>query len=125
MKNHIHPILHRLLMRSALLLAMGATLAPITVHARGRSAVVHGPRGGQYQRQASHSPGNFSASESVMLPSGRSANRSVTSQRTDTGFTRQVTATGAHGGTASKQVAISTQDGTVSRTVTTAVVPKP
>jgi hypothetical protein len=144
--------LQRLLALSGLALAFGTAVAPVTAYARGRSTVVNGPRGGNYQRQATHSPGNLSASESVTLPNGKSANRSVTSQRTDTGrttsaqatrlngqsatyastatrtdtgFTRQATATGANGGTVSKQVTVSNQEGVVSRTVTTDVVPKP
>jgi hypothetical protein len=129
--------------------ALGA-LSPIEAQARGRSTTVHGARGGIYQRQVSHTPGRFTASQSATLPNGKAASRSLSTQKTDTGrttsaqavgfngksatydstrnrtetgYTRNATAVGPNGATASKQVNVSTQDGNVSRTVTTTKMP--
>lgn len=146
MKIHALP---RILATTALALA-ALSLVPADAHARGRSTSVHGARGGYYQRQVSRTPGHLSASRSATLPDGRTAGRSVDSQRTDTGRTtsaratgfdgrtatydatrtrtdtgyqRQVNATGPNGATASKQVDVSNQNGTVTRTVTRTATP--
>lgn len=128
---------------AAALVAIGC-LTPVEAHARGRSKTVEGPRGGVYQRQISRTPGNLQASGSATLPNGKSATRSLSRQktdtgrttsaraagfngksatydstttRTDTGHTRQVNATGPTGATAAKQINVSKQDGVVTRSV--------
>lgn len=136
---------------AAALLAVAFAL-PVDVQARSRSTTVQGARGGTFQRQVNHTPGNFSASGSARLADGRSASRSFSSQktdtgrttsaratgpngktasydstrvRTDTGYTRQVNVAGPNGGTGSKQVDVSRQNGTVTRTVNAAHTPAP
>lgn len=127
-------------------------LAPVAAQAHGRSTTVHGPRGGLFQRQVNHAPGSFSASGSAVLADGRTASRSFSTQRTstgrttaahvtgfdarsatynsahtrtDTGYTRQVNVAGPNGGTGAKQVEVSRQNGTISRTVTATHTPAP
>lgn len=129
-----------------------AFLAPVPAQAHGRATTVYGSRGGVFQRQINHAPGSFSASGSAVLADGRAANRSFSTQRTDTGgttaaqvtgfdgrsatynsartrtetgYTRQVNVAGRNGGTGTKQVEVSRQNGTVSRTVTATHTPAP
>lgn len=137
---------------SATALLAVAFALPVDVLARGRSTTVYGARGGTFQRQVNHTPGNFSASGSARLADGRSASRSFTTQRTDTGrttggrvtgfngktgtydstrtrtdtgYTRQVNVAGPNGGTGSKKVDVSRQNGTVTRTVAATHTPAP
>lgn len=126
-------------------------LAP-AAHARGRSTVVHGGRGAVYQRHVNKVPGSFNASGSVTRPDGRTASRSIASQKTDTGrttsaratgfngktaaydstrvrtengFERQMNATGPNGATAAKHVSVAKEGDTVTRSVTRTTTPPP
>lgn len=137
---------------SATALLAVAFALPVDVLARGRSTTVHGARGGTFQRQVNHTPGNLSASGAARLADGRSASRSFATQRTetgrstsgrvtgfngktgsydstrtrtDTGYTRQVNLAGPNGATGSKQVDVSRQNGTVTRTVSATHIPAP
>lgn len=128
--------------------ALSALLLPASAGARGRSTTFLGARGGVYHREVTHQPGNFCATESVTLPRGRIASRSVQSTATTdgrttqvqstgfggrtatysstrvdhaSGYTRQVTATGRDGSSAAKTVDVSRQNGTTTRTVVTAL----
>lgn len=134
--------------------ALGALVAmvPTQVQARGRTTVVHGSRGVVYQRHVEHVPGSVNASGSVTRPDGRTASRSFSTQKTDTGrvtsaratgfngktatydasrmrtangFERQVNATGPNGATASKHVSVAREGDTVTRTVTRTSTPPP
>jgi hypothetical protein len=147
MKNRT---LNRLITVAAVAVVAFGALSPIEAQARGRSKTVHGARGGSYQRQVNHMPGHLTASKSATLPNGKTASRSLSTQKTDTGrstsaqaigfngksatyestrsrtengYTRHATAVGPNGATASKQVNVSSQDGNVSRTVTTTKTP--
>jgi hypothetical protein len=88
--------------------------------------------------------------ESAQLPNGKTATRTLTTEKTDTGrtttaqatgfngktatfnstrtntaegYTRQVTATGSNGASLSKQIDVSRENGTVSRNVTETITP--
>ena len=143
--------LTRFLFPAAAALAALAALTPLEAQARSGSRIVQGPHGGTHVGQFSRTPGNFSASASTTLPGGRTAGRSVTSQKTDTGratnaqatgfngktatysstrtdnangYTREISAAGPNGATAAKQVTVAKQDdGTVTRTVSTTATP--
>jgi len=144
--------LNRFLAATAVVFIALGSLLPVEAQARGRSTTVTGARGTVYNRQVSKTPGKISTAESVTLPNGQTASRSVNSQKTDTGrttsaqatglngqtatydstrtktdtgFIREATATGPQGATATKQVNVTKQDGTVTRTVTTTTTPKP
>ena len=151
MKNKLSLTSLPTLATSAAIVALGLSmLVPLEAQARGSSITRTGRNGGVYTRQVSQTPGNFSASRSATLPSGKSASRSVSSQATDTGRTTSATATGfngktatynststktdtghtrsaeavgRNGATASKEVNVSKQDAVTTRTVTTAVTP--
>lgn len=142
--------LHRLVSASALALAVGFALTPCDAHARSRSTKAQGPRGGTAQRDVTRTPGNLAVAGSATLPNGKTATRTLNSQKTETGratsvratgfngatatydsattktntgFNRTATATGPQGATATKEVSVTTQGGTTTRTVTTTATP--
>ncbi len=143
-------ILNRMPVSTMIAIAALVCLTPIEAQARGRSTTVKGPRGGTYQRQVNRTPGNISASSAATLPNGKTATRSLSSQKTatgrttsaqatgfngktatydstrtktETGYVRQANATGRNGGTSSKQVSVSKENGTITRNVTTTTRP--
>jgi hypothetical protein len=142
--------LNRFLAATAVALVAVGSFAPVEAFARGRSTTTYGSRGGVYHRQVSQSPGAFSASASAIAPNGKTASRSFSSQKTatgrttsaqstgfngknatydstrtktETGYIRQASATGANGATAAKQVNVSNNNGSVTRTVSTTTTP--
>jgi hypothetical protein len=149
MKN---PTLNRFLAATAVAFIALGSLLPVEAQARSRSTTITGARGTVYNRQVNKTPGKVSAAESVTLPNGQTASRSVNSQKTDTGrttsaqatglngqtatydstrtktdtgYNREATVTGPQGASATKQVDVTKQDGTITRTVTSTTTPKP
>jgi hypothetical protein len=137
-------------LKSASIAAFVIALIPLTASAREHSTTVYGRRGGIYGRNVTHSPGYTSVNESAQLPNGKTATRTLTTEKTDTGrtttaqatgfngktatfnstrtntaegYTRQVTATGSNGASLSKQIDVSRENGTVSRNVTETITP--
>lgn len=136
---------------SAAVIILGASL-PAVALARTRSTHATGSKGGTYQREVKKSPGSYASSSTATLPNGKTATGSLTSEKTDTGrttsaqrtdfngktssydstrtktdtgYVRQAEADGKNGGTASKNVVVSKQGNTVTRTATTQVTPPP
>ena len=144
--------MHRIASFSILALALGVALAPATAQARGAHAVPKRPRAGAYEKQVTRTPGHYNSTEKATRANGKTATRTIDSQRTDTGrttqgavsgfngktatydstrtktengFTREVEATGPNGRTATKDITVAKEGDTTTRTVTRDVTPKP
>lgn len=147
-----HLISHRFVAFSSLALALGVALLPATAQARGPEKALKRPHAGTYEKQVTKTPGHTTSTEKATRANGKTATRTIDSQRTDTGrtthgettgfngktatydstrtktengFTREVEATGPNGRTATKDITVTKEGNTTTRTVTRDVTPKP